>query len=95
MNKAEAASILSECLASYRSRSWAEMAAWVIEDRVDTIEVVAASGTKYQLAVQFFWDAKPNWAVRVSGSIDDGGMRAFFPMADDFILGSDGRFVGE
>jgi len=95
MNKGEACSILSECLAGYRSRSREELAAWVCEGRVDATEVVAANGTKYQLEVQFVWDAKPNGNVRVIASIDDGGVRALLPITGSFILGSDGQFVGE
>jgi len=28
-------------------------------------------------------------------SIDDGGLRAFFPITDSFIVAQDGSFVGE
>ena len=40
-------------------------------------------------------DAKPDNNIRVSVSIDDGGLRAFFPMTDDFIMSPSGAFVGE
>jgi hypothetical protein len=95
MNKGEARSILSECLAGYRLRSRQELAARVSEGRVDAREVVAPNGTKYQLEIQFVWDAEPNGDVRVIASIDDGGIRALLPLTDGFIVGSDGRFVGE
>jgi len=29
------------------------------------------------------------------GGIDDGGLRAFMPLCDDFIIAPNGRFVGE
>jgi hypothetical protein len=95
MNKDEAQSILSQCLGGYRSLSRQELAAWVSDGRVDTKEVVSSSGTKYQIEVQFVWDAKPNGDVRVIISVDDGGISALLPVTDSFILGSDGRFVGE
>jgi hypothetical protein len=95
MDKKEAHSILAEHLAHYRSRSYAELAAWVRERRIDTPEAVAPSGKRYQIEVQFIWDAKPDGDVRVSGSIDDGGIRAFLPLTDSFILSPEGRFVGE
>lgn len=95
MNKKEARSILSEHLAGFRSRSYAELASWVSERRNDTLEAVAPSGTRYCLELQFFWDDKPNGDVRVVGSIDDGGIRAFLPVTDSFILSPEGRFVGE
>lgn len=49
----------------------------------------------YQGEVQVFWDDKPNGAIRVMASIDDGGWRAFVPLTADFILAPDGTFVGE
>lgn len=95
MNKSGAHSILSECLAGYRSRPYAELAALASEDRVDTSDVVAPSGTRYQLEVEFVWDGKPNADVRVIASVDDGGIRALLPATESFILSPDGRFVGE
>ncbi|MCX6923195.1 MAG: hypothetical protein NT154_08300 [Verrucomicrobia bacterium] len=95
MNKKEAHSILAEHLTGIRSRSYAELVSWMSERRNDTLEVVAPSGTRYCIEVQFFWDDKPNGDVRVVGSIDDGGIRAFLPVTDSFILSPEGRFVGQ
>jgi hypothetical protein len=96
MDKQEAHSILAEHLTRYRSRSYAELAACVRQGRIDTPEMVAPSGSWYQIEVQFFWDDKPNSDVRVSGSISDGrGIRAFVPLSDSFILSPEGTFVGE
>jgi hypothetical protein len=95
MNKKEARSILSEHLIGYRSRAYAELASWVSERQIDTPEVVGPSGTRYYIEIQFFWDDRPDGNVRVIGSIDDGGIRAFLPITDSFILSPEGRFVGE
>jgi len=38
---------------------------------------------------------QPGGAVRVLGSIDDGGLRSFWRISQDFILAPDGKFVGE
>lgn len=95
MDKNEARLILSEQLKRYRSRSYPELAVWSSEGRIDTLEIVAQSGKHYQIEVQFFWDDKPNGDVRVACSIDDGGIRAFFPITDAFILSPAGQFVGE
>jgi hypothetical protein len=95
MNMKEARSILSQHLTGFRSRSYAELASWVSERRNDTLEVVAPSGTRYCIELQVFWDDKPNGDVRVVGSIDDDGIRAFLPVTDGFILSPEGRFVGE
>jgi hypothetical protein len=94
MDKKEAKSILSEYLSGYLSRSYAELAALVLAGQSQT-RVVLPSGSRYQLEVQFFWDDEPDGDVRVLGSVDDGGIRAFIPITDDFILSPDGRFVGE
>ena len=95
MNKDEAKSILSECLQGYREKSYSELAACVSEDRVEAKEIVASSGTRYQVEIVFVWDNKPNANVRVIGSIDDGGIRALHPVRDDFIVNPQGCFIGE
>jgi hypothetical protein len=45
--------------------------------------------------VQVFWDHDVGKDVWVIGSIDDGGLRGFFPLNDSFIMAPDGTFVGE
>ena len=96
MDTKEARSILAGQLARYRSQPYAELAASVREDRIDTSDAAGASGTHYQIEVQFFWDDKPGGDVRVLGSISDGrGIRAFVPVTGGFILSPGGRFVGE
>lgn len=95
MDKKEALSILAEHLARYRSRSYAKLASWARQHRIDTPEAAGPSGTRYQIEVQFFWDGKPEGDVRVGASIDDGGIRAFFPLTGSFILRPEGKFVGE
>jgi hypothetical protein len=47
------------------------------------------------LDVLVYWDGEPGGNVRVIGTIDDGGARAFVPMSDDFIKAPDGSFVSE
>jgi hypothetical protein len=95
MDNKEARSILAEHLARYRLRSYAELASWAREGRAATAEAVGPTGTRYQIEVQFFWDDKPQGDVRVGASIDDGGIRAFLPLTDSFILSAEGKFVEE
>jgi len=46
--------------------------------------------------VQAFWDSpRQPGNLRVIVAIDDGGWRAFRPLSADFIVASDGSFVGE
>jgi hypothetical protein len=82
-------------LSCYRTRSYAELVPLVEAGQLETLEISGPSGANYQLEFQFFWDDKPRANVRVIGSIDDGGWRAYFPPTASFILGPEGNFVGE
>jgi len=93
MDNDEARGILTGCLAAYRALSYEELARRA--GTLETDEIEAPSGVTYSLEVQFFWDAKPNGAVRVIGSVDDGGWRTFRPLSDDFIRAPDGTFLSE
>jgi hypothetical protein len=93
MNKNEASKILTESLVKYRELSYHQLRQQI--DRVETEEVVGPSGTWYYLEFQILWDGKPDGDIRVMGSIDDGGLRAFGLFTDSFIKGPSGEFVGE
>jgi len=93
MDKEEALAILRSRLREYRERSYDELTKLIGSQ--DTFEVPGPSGTKYQLEVQAFWDGGRPGDLRVLGSVDDGGWRAFSPLSEDFIMKSDGTFVGE
>jgi hypothetical protein len=93
MNEQEARKLLAEQLNAYRRRPYAELSSRIGTDH--QFEVVGLSGVAYQIEIQFLWDDQPNGNLRVLGSIDDGGLRAFFPLCRSFILASDGMFVGE
>jgi hypothetical protein len=94
MDTAEALGLLEEALGRLRLESYDALveripAGEAIED------LLGASGTSYQLEVVAFWDDRPGGNVRVLGSIDDGGWRAFAPLTRSFIKSPDGTFVGE
>ena len=93
MNKVEALALLEAHLQAWRKRPYAELAA-AIGNQACT-ELAGASGAKYQVEVEAFWDARRGGNIHVLGSIDDGGIRAFMPLTSDFILAPDGHFVGE
>jgi hypothetical protein len=59
----------------WRTRSDQELADRIGE--TDRLEVSGSSETQYQVTIQVFWDSKPHGDLRVVGSIDDGGWRAF------------------
>src|SRR5438874_858878 len=50
-------------------------------------------GTRVE--VEALWDDRPDGNVRVMGSIDDGGWRAFVPLTESFVMACDGSLVGE
>ena len=93
MNKEEAKSVLAKFLGEYRAKTYDELL--YLLETPDTSEVTAESGTNYQLEFQAVWDDKEDGNLRVMGSIDDGGGRAFVPFADDFIIAPNGEFIGE
>lgn len=70
MDKAEAHKILTEQLARFTDH--AQLVPLVESQHVENCEVFGASGTRYQVEVQFFWDDAPMRAIRVVASIDDG-----------------------
>jgi len=78
MNKSEAQKILTEQLARFSARSHSELKRFVEEERVEAYEVCGPLGTAYQVEIQFIWDDTPGDTIRILGSVDDGGLRAFF-----------------
>ncbi len=85
--------MLNTSLNKYRAKSYNELQYLLNEQ--DTLEVKTESGTKYQLEIQAVWDDKKDGNLRVVGSIDDGGLRAFKPITNDFIITPNGKFIGE
>ena len=93
MDKAEAQSELTKAICQLRNLEYDDLVSRI--DRPKTFTVTADSGIEYQLEVQVFWDGKQRKNICVMVSIDDGGMRAFFPISNDFIMSPNGEFVGE
>ena len=58
-------------------------------------QVVGEDGSSYQLEIEAFWDMDVGKDVRVIVSVDDGGWRAFKPLAQGFVMRPDGSFVDE
>lgn len=94
MNKVEAIRIIQAELDRYRAKPYAELAKMIGAGPI-TGERTGATGQWYQIEIQVFWDARPGGDIRVLGSIDDGGLRAFSPLTDDFIKSPSDEFVGE
>lgn len=83
MDKQEAKAILAVQLVNYRGRSYTELQKLLKSQ--DTFELTGDSGARYQLEFYAVWDVNPGGNLRVCGCIDDGGVRAFFPLTADFI----------
>ena len=88
MNRDEALAILDTHLGGYRRRPHAELAAILGNQGCD--EVFAESGASYQIEVDIVWDGKPGGNLRVIGSVDDGGWRAFSPLCRSFLITPNG-----
>jgi hypothetical protein len=94
MNTAEAKLMLARELAKYRARPFDELLS--LMQQVETHELTGASGASYQLEFQAFWeDPGSRKVLRVAGAIDEGGLGAFAPLTDSFLVTPAGKFVGE
>jgi hypothetical protein len=93
MNKQEAKQLVLEELARWRQKPYAELSSHIGESH--HIDVTGASGCRYQLEIEIFWDATPGENIHVLGAIDDGGWSAFSPLTDSFIVSKTGQFIGE
>lgn len=86
MDKVEAQKILSKQMERFGRRDYYELQKLVESKHVEAFEVNGATGTRYGVEVQFFWDNGGKSRVRVVGSIDDGGIRAFFPLTQTLLV---------
>ena len=93
MDRDEARQLLRSHLDTYRRRAYAHLAALIGIPQIAQLQ--GSSGTTYQVEVQIYWDAKPGGALRILGTVDDGGRHALKPLCDDFILRPDGSSVGQ
>ena len=93
MNNVEARGIVVAESAKYRAKG--NNALLALLGHQDTYEISGASGAVYRLEILALWDDKPSGVLRVRAAIDDGGIRAYVPMIEDFLIAPDGRFVGE
>ena len=93
MDKAEALAILERQLGLYRCLPFRELLRLI--DESEALEVFVPGGTTYQIEIFALWDDESRVHLRVIGTIDDGGWRAFVPLTSDFITVPNGSFVGE
>jgi hypothetical protein len=91
MNEAEAKLILSKELRAFAARSYDELVRLISWPEAKNI--LSESGVCYQIEFNVFWDSKPEEDLRIMGSIDDGGWRAFLPLTESLIMKPDGTLI--
>jgi hypothetical protein len=91
MDTVAARKVLNAWLAKLRAVPYRELEARI--DSVTNDEVARDSERSWQLEVQVVWDDEPGGNIRVTASIDDGGLRAFVPMSDSFVKTPSGDIV--
>jgi hypothetical protein len=91
MDRNEAHELLRQRLDRYRARSHRELQSLIAEP--DVVELIGPSGARLCVEVLAVWDSRIGGDIRIIGSVDDGGWRAFKPLSDDFIMRPDGTLV--
>jgi hypothetical protein len=94
MNKEQAIRILDQVLQVFRDGPYKELVSRLGAGTV-VYERCGPDGVNYQIEIEFSWDGRAGGDVLVTGSIDDGGWRAFVPITQSFIKSADDSFVGE
>jgi hypothetical protein len=84
MDRNEALAVLRKQLDRLERAGYEALAARVGENVA--LEVRGGSGTGYQVELTTVWDAAPGGAIRILGSVDDGGWRAFHPLCETRLL---------
>jgi hypothetical protein len=84
MDENEAGQLLEAQLEAWRCRSYAELSGEVGHWR--RFETTGQSGERYEGVIEVFWLGVAKDAVKVVGSIDDGGWRTFVPLTKEFAV---------
>ena len=91
MDEVEAQSILEEQLAGFSRQSYFELEGRIGKPAATTVK--APSGKKYQVEFTVFYDSAAHKALRIVGSIDNGGWRAFAPVTKTLIMKQNGETI--
>lgn len=83
MNAEEARQVLIEELEYFKNMAYMDLIDRVGENTA--YEKIAPSGSFYQLEISILWDSNPQQAIRIIGSVDDGGFRAFIPLTESIL----------
>ena len=90
-DKEEARLILVDELEKVRNLGYAQLRKVFVERKeFQNFNVTGASGVEYQVEIQGWWDGDEEEDIRILGGIDNGGLRAYSPLSDSFVVRPDG-----
>ena len=84
-NREEARALLKEYLEQYRGMSFDQIQANLSDETQHCVTVCGSSGEEYQIEVDALWEED---RVRLVGGIDDGRLRAMFPLCEEISIAS-------
>ena len=85
-DKIEASEVLESELLAFRGMTYADCLKYVDQDSAINKFVTAKSGKQYQIDIQLMLDGADDRSIQVVGSVDDGRLRAFFPLTKSFVV---------
>ena len=85
MSRLEMASLLERELASLALKGRIELVKCV-QGEPEVYEVRGPDDALWQIEVEVIWDGHPGGTIRIIGSIDDGGINAFFPVTRSILV---------
>ena len=88
MDKTEALTLLHRHLDRLESAGHRALSGRIGEN--EAVEDTGESGAAYQLELTILLDDRQSGAIRILGSIDDGGLRAFFPLSESRLVEAPG-----
>jgi hypothetical protein len=84
MDKDEARRLLHQQLDLLEAAGYAALRGQI--GLLEATEHTGESGRAYQIEIEVFWDHQPDGAIRILGSVDDGGWRAFVPLTESRLV---------
>ena len=92
MNDEEAKGILKAEVIKLRPGGYDGLVAR-LAGKQEILEVVGLSGSTYHIEFEGFWGDEERENLRIVGSVDDGGGRAFLPLTDSFTIDPAGAII--
>ena len=94
-DKEEARLLLADELEKVRNLGYTQLRKVFVEQKgIQAFKVTGASGVEYQIEIEGWWDGDDEADIRILGGIDNGGLRAYVPLSDLFIVRPDEPLQG-